>query len=133
MKAECIITDCSLLPMHHSGEGYTRDSVIALKIGKVYEVFATSNTSSTISLLVMDEDEFPRCYPAEVFKIIDDTVPNNWFFRYFPDNEFNIQAIWGPERLVRDDGFNDALMDRNPTALHLFHTEVYHPGGVDRE
>jgi len=33
----------------------------------------------------------------KVFKVVDDTVPDNWFFKYYSDNQFGVQAVWGPE------------------------------------
>jgi hypothetical protein len=124
MKAECVITNGALLPAYYSALGYTAETVIGLKLGQVYEVYGTSVWRSIVSVLVMDEHEFPSWYPVEVFKVVDDTVPNNWFFKYYPDNEFGVQAVWGPERLIKDDGFYDALNDRDPSALHLFRTEL---------
>jgi hypothetical protein len=124
MKAECVITNGALLPTHYSALGYTAETVIALKVGQVYEVYGTSVWRSIVSFLVMDGDEIPSWYPAEVFKVVDDTVPDNWFFKYYPDNEFGVQAVWGPERLVKEDGFYDALNDRDPSALHRFRMEL---------
>ena len=124
MKAECVINDGSLLPTHYSALGYTEQTVIALKVGQIYEVYGTSVWRSIVSVLVVDEDDSPTWYPAEVFKVVDDTVPDNWFFKYYPDNQFGVQAVWGPELLVKEDGFYDALNDRVPSALHRFRMEL---------
>lgn len=124
MKVECVIADGALLPTHYSSLGYTAETVFALKRAHVYEVYGTSVWCSIVSILVVDEDDFPTWYPAEVFKVVDDTVPGNWFFNYYSDNEFGVQAIWGPERLVKDDGFYEALNDRDPSALHIFRSKV---------
>jgi|SRR5579862_3130457 len=122
MKVECIITDGSLLPKFCGPLGYTAETVFALKPARIYEVYGTSVWRSMVSVLVVDEDDLPTWYPMEVFKVVDDTVPGNWFFKYYSDNQFGVQAVWGPERLVRDDGFYDALNDRDPSALHVFRT-----------
>jgi hypothetical protein len=124
MKAECVITNGALLPARYSALGYTAHVVIALKVGRIYEVYGTSVWHSIVSFLVMDEDESPNWYPAEVFKIVDDTVPDNWFFKYFSDDQLSLQAVWGPELLVKEDGFYDALNDRVPSALHRFRMEL---------
>jgi len=124
MKAKCVITNGALLPAHYSALGYTADVVIALKVGRIYEVYGISVWRSIVTFLVAEEEDFPTWYPAEVFKLVEDTVPNNWFFKYYPDNEFGVQAVWGPERLVKEDGFYDALNDRDPSVLHLFRTEL---------
>ena len=124
MKAECVITNGALLPAHYSALGYTADVVIALKVGRIYEVYGTSVWRSIVTFLVAEEDDFPTWYPAQVFKVVDDTVPDNWFFKYFSDNQFGVQAVWGPELLVKEDGFYDALNDRGPSALHRFRMEL---------
>jgi hypothetical protein len=124
MKAECVITDGAMLPAYYGSLGYTAETVIALKRGKIYEVYGTSVWRSIVSFMVVDEDDFPTWYPAEVFKVVDDTVPENWFFKYYPDSQFGVQAVWGPERLVREDGFYDQLNDRDPSALHVFRTAL---------
>ena len=124
MKAECVITNGALLPARYSALGFTAHVVIALKVGRIYEVYGTSVWHSIVSFLVMDEDESPSWYPAEVFKIVDDTVPDNWFFKYFSDDQLSLQAVWGPERLVKEEGFYEALADGDPTAVHTFRTEL---------
>jgi len=87
-------------------------------------VYGTSVWRSIVTFLVAEEDDFPTWYPAQVFKVVDDTVPDNWFFKYFSDNQFGVQAVWGPELLVKEDGFYDALNDRVPSALHRFRMEL---------
>ena len=124
MKAECVITDGARLPTHYSALGYTAETVIALTVGQAYEVYGTSVWRSIVSFLVMDGDEIPSWYPAEVFKVVDDTVPDNWFFKYFSDDQLSLQAVWGPERLVKEEGFYEALADGDPTAVHTFRTEL---------
>ena len=124
MKVECVITDGALLPKRYISLGYAAETVIALKRGQIYEVYGTSIWHSIVSVLVVDKDDFPTWYPAEVFKVVDDTVPGNWFFKYYSDNEFGVQAVWGPECLVKDDGFYDALNEREPSALHTFRKEL---------
>jgi hypothetical protein len=124
MKVECVITDGSLLPKRYSSLGYGAETAITLKRGQVYEVYATSVWRSIVSVLVVDEDDFPTWYPAEIFKIVCNTVPGDWFFKYYSDNEFGVQAVWGPECLVKDERFYDALNDREPSALHTFRKEL---------
>ena len=124
MKAECIITDGALLPTHYRELGYSAETVIALKVGQIYDVYGTSVWRSIVSVLVVDEDESPMWYPVEAFKVVDDTVPENWFFKYYSGNRFGVQALWGPERLVKEAGFYDALNDRDPLALRIFRTEL---------
>jgi hypothetical protein len=124
MKVQSLITDGALLPKKYSAAGYTAKTTFALTIGKTYEAYGTSVWRSIVSVLVMDDDDFPTWYPMEVFTTVDETVPDGWFFKYFTDSEFSLEAIWGPERLVKEEGFYDALSDRDPSALHKFRTEL---------
>ena len=123
MKVRCVINNGALLPSRYNALGYTAETVIALRLDKIYQVYGTAIWRSSVSVLVVDEHEFPSWYPVEAFKVVDDTVPNNWFFRYFPNSEFSVQAVWGPERLVKEEGFHDALNDRDQSALQIFRTE----------
>lgn len=124
MRVKCIITDGSLLAERYRCLGYEAETMIAVESGKVYEVYATSVWRSIVSVLVVDEDDFPTWYPAEVFEIVCNSIPGDWFFKYYSDNEFGLQAVWGPEYLVKDERFYDALNDREPSALHTFRQEL---------
>lgn len=122
MNVECIIVEGNLLPKRYISSGYTAETKFALRLGNIYEVYATSVWRSIVSILVVDEDELPTWYPAEIFRVVDGKVPSNWFFKQYHDNECGLQAIWGPESIVKNDEFYDVLNDRDPSALHYFRT-----------
>jgi len=124
MKVKGLFTNGALLPKEYSVADYTAKTTFAVTIGKTYEAYATSVGRSIVSVLVLDDDDFPSWYPMEVFTIVDDTVPEGWFFKYFADSEFSVQAIWGPERLLKEEGFYDALNNRDPSALHMFRSAL---------
>jgi hypothetical protein len=93
-----------------------------IMIGKHYIVFGQVLFARKLMYLV-DPDEMtrPNWYPAELFDVVDGTIPNSWQFSYYAYGySEDLGAIWGYDNLVSDPNHFNALSEREPEALLVF-------------
>ena len=101
MKVKCIANrGIDLFPQTIEA-GTTIKIKFDLNICKVYVVYGILLYNQTLKYLISDEQyDSPYWYPAELFEIIDHSLPINWhfnFYGYSKHPEYNIytNAIWG--------------------------------------
>ncbi len=124
MKVACIVNSGAQL-----GESYfllgSAQSLATLTIGREYTVVAMELLESRIKLLVSDDYDQPMWYPVELFEIKDFRLPPEWCFAVNPcPNQPMVKALWGYELLILDPHHNEALIERDPSALNIFKNEM---------
>jgi len=89
-------------------------------INEIYTVYGIHVYENKISyLLVTGADWQPMWYYAELFEIIDNLFPIEWYFNFW-GYESQVSAIWGFKELVNKDNFHDDLLEREPYAIEIF-------------
>jgi hypothetical protein len=92
-----------------------------LVVGEVYTVYAISLTSQDINYLTMDKwDTNPFWHPADIFSIIDNRLPPDWYFHYrgFGKGQI-VRGIWGYKELESEEYFQN-LFEREEETLRIF-------------
>ena len=93
-----------------------------VRVGEKYDIFGQAIFNKKLLYLIDPDDASkPNWYPAELFEMVDGTLPETWEFDCFPDQfGSDLGAIWGYRELVCDpDHFNE-LAERTPDALLIF-------------
>ena len=121
MRAICTANHGSALPREHLGRsGNTPFSEFDLEIGHEYVVYGIIVSKGLLSYLVIGTGRFAQWYPAELFRVSQSKLPDNWHFVYFrKDLGLLVDAIWGYEELTKPDHF-DGLSDMQPSAINVF-------------
>ena len=121
MRVVCTANHGSALSAKHfEKSGNTPFSEFDLKIGEEYVVYGIIVSKGLLSYLVIGTARFAQWYPADLFKVSQSKLPDNWHFVHFREDQgFLVEAIWGYEELTKPDHF-DALSDMQPSAINIF-------------
>lgn len=131
MLLKCVAEVGADLGPYELGLFYTPETRFDLTRGCLYRAYGMMLHSSALIALTTDDYGAAAWIPLQAFTVEDPSLPSGWLFRHFPrfprggsPGNVNIQAIWGYPELVRDLTHNEALMDRDPTAMAIFSAEV---------
>ena len=98
-----------------------------LEIDSLYVVCGVSIFKDTLNYLIVGKySNFIMWEPAELFEVVDNRIPPNWYYNYFgkeylSDMENNpFYAIWGYKEITENLDHNHNLMERNPDDLKIF-------------
>lgn len=94
-----------VVPLRTDGEFWS------LTPGKEYVVIGLDHDSYR----VIDDIEEPILLPKIGFKVVDDTIPENWIWNRFSDDEYYADPPGLHER-----GFYEAYFDGKPEARKMF-------------
>ncbi len=122
MKVKCIANrgeDLSLQSIE-AGDLITTD--FQIDIGNIYIVYGIAIWKGVIQYLTFDKHEtLPFWHPSELFIVVDNALPNEWYFQYYGDkNEHNLMALWGYKELVSDQSHYEELIEREDKAIKVF-------------
>lgn len=123
MKVTCIDNTNKVLSEKALLQGYIiKTEFEKLKIGGQYIVFGISIWGEVMYYLIIDEDEiYPIWYPADLFNVVDASLPLGWHFNYFGFKDDNsLVLISGYKELATLTNHNDMLMERDENALKIF-------------
>lgn len=106
-------------PYHHMEEEFQ------LNIGDTYVVYGISMFLETIQYLTFDKwGNAPFWHPAELFEIVDNRLPPEWYYEFYGYNDKStdllLNALWGYKELVLDADHYDQLIEREPDAMSIF-------------
>lgn len=120
MRVICIANHGSALsPKHFEQTGNTPFSEFDLDIGQEYVVYGIIVSTGLLSYLLIGTSGSAQWYPAELFKVSQSKLPDNWHFVHLQEHGFLVDAIWGYQELLKSDHF-DALSEMEPAALNVF-------------
>ena len=122
MKVKCIGNSGNDLSSITLASGHLQTTKFSLKIEEIYMVYGISVWKGIIHYLTMDKfNTVPSWYPAELFIIIDNLLPIEWYYKYFNSNKyFDVSALWGYKELVLDENHYDDLIERKAEAITVF-------------
>jgi len=89
-----------------------------INIGEEYAVYSMLMCRGHLNYLLSN---IAHWYPAELFEILDNSLPPTWFFEFSIDEDESFQtAIWGYKEMIFNSEHHDALFEREPEALEVF-------------
>ena len=94
-----------------------------LEVNKEYYVYGIILYEDGIKYLLYVDSEipaFPLWYPAELFEVVDNVLPANWYYKFNGVIEGAVSAIWGYKELVLSDSHFDSLEEQETADIELF-------------
>jgi hypothetical protein len=121
MKVKCISNMGDGLSKQSIKAGRNLDSSFHLKIGDVYVVYGINQWRNTLNYLTMNKaDSMPIWSPAELFEVVDEKIPADWYFKYLGHTENLLNAIWGYKELAMNPQHYDGVIGEDKKDLALF-------------
>jgi len=121
MKVLCIANRGSNLSAKNFEEGNTSSTELDLEIGKEYVVYAINLWKGLLGYLIVGEGMYPAWYPAELFNVTRNEIPNDWYFARFSEEQgFDLYAVWGYDNLVNTEDHYDELANLEKKAIDVF-------------
>ena len=122
MKVECIAEEGYLFGRVGANEGNSMKSNYnhGLKLAKVYIVYAVKQYKGEISYLIYNENQMSSWMFADLFKIVDNSIPISWRFNYFGYQPDGISFIIGYKEIVESTNHYEGLAERTKKESELF-------------
>jgi hypothetical protein len=97
-------------------------SIYQITVGNVYIVYGIITMQRIVYYIILDDtEEHPWPYPSELFKVIDNRIPPDWFYNFYGYESSNsIDSTLGYKELGLDKQHYIDLMERERTALDIF-------------
>ena len=108
----------SLKAFHNPEENFQ------LKVNDIYTVYGINVWGDIVHYLTLDESNTtPSWNPAELFEIIDNKLPTEWYFKFYgyeAKNTDSVYAVWGYKELALDLEHYFQLINIVPAAVAIF-------------
>jgi hypothetical protein len=126
MLAKCRHVSGATLVPPANGTFYTPRSEFHVTLDKHYYIAGLGIFEHVPLVLIRDDTEGPNWLPLAAFDVPAQSTPAHWEFVAEIAELANSgwTARWGYPRLVRELAHVEALIERNPEALAIFHDEV---------
>jgi hypothetical protein len=124
MLVKCLFNTGKNLSKNYILAGDTIETDFQINIGELYNVYGVNVWKGTINYLISSEKwrNRPLWIPAELFEIVNTTIPNNWHFKFYGYPDERLNAILGYEEMVTNQKHYDELIEREGDALDIFHS-----------
>ena len=102
--------------------GATAYTEYGLTIGKEYIVMGIILGEGTLYYLI-DDSGYASVYPYPLFEIVDNKLPQNWFYKALNNIDENYpyqEAIWGYYELCCDKNHFEQLIEREEDAQRIY-------------
>jgi len=124
MKVKCINNTAKVLMNYPKKPlGISENSKYGLlEIGKEYLVMGIITGEGMLNYLIDDSGIISTC-AYQLFDIIDNNLPSNWFFKAYTNNDDVYpyrEAIWGYYELCNDVNHYEQLIEHEEVALHIY-------------
>lgn len=120
MLVKCITKEGYLHSPNEVKEGYKqRTTYEEIQEDNSYYVYGIIHYEGGFRYLIYDDHETAYWFPAELFKIIDSTIPESWHFKFYGQNNEPVSAIFGYKKLMDDDHV-DGLAELNEEDVDVF-------------
>ena len=124
MRVKCIANNHNNISDAYIKAGHFTTSIIdeLVEVGKIYTVYGIYSSTGVLSYLINSPwENCPIWHIAEIFEIVDNTIPQGWYFNYWGYGDTNtVNAVWGYRELALDGHHFDGLQERIPEACGLF-------------
>jgi hypothetical protein len=121
LKVRCITDDGYLFSPRKVREGYNQKTTYnGIEVNRDYNVYGILFYEDGLRYLLFDDYETPYWYPAELFEVIENKIPETWYYKFYGYDEEGISAIWGYDELVHSEKHFDGLSEQEPEEIELF-------------
>lgn len=101
--------------------GFSEETSFDVSLDIEYVVYGISFWRKIIFYLICDDYKLPNWYPSEIFKIVNNDIPNNWkFVTKENSNEYSVKALLGYPELIEIEEHYAGLIERDKVALDIF-------------
>jgi len=127
MKVRCIANTGKDLSERSIKAGQLRATEYnGLDLGKIYTVYSMFLLRGRIDyLLSVGDSRLSSWSPAELFEIVDHSLPPSWYFIFkgyeTENNNGPVEALWGYKEMVYDLEHNSNLTECEPEDLKIFY------------
>lgn len=123
MTVKCITNKSKNLPEVYldTMAGFTVNTEFDLSLDKIYPVFGISIRDGQIFYYLCGDVHpyYPVTYPAPLFEIVNDLLPDFWHYRFFSKNPDH-QVLITFKEWIDNQFFYDKLTDLERSALEIF-------------
>lgn len=132
MLLACVSNDPRSLADHQLSRAAPYSSNFPLSVGSAYAVLGMLIHETIFHFLVRDDDYTPTFAPAGMFELWSGPIPSGWGFSLESGIRASgrdlwaspVVALWGYPELINDPSHMDALAERDPAALAIFHSRA---------
>lgn len=119
MKIKSVATLRKDLNPETQGVLITRD--FELPLGKIFVVYGISIWQGVLNYLIVEDNEKPFWFPAELFVVEDTLLPSGIHYKYFGlQDKRGLNALWSYKEMVLNDQHYIDLIEREPDAEGVF-------------
>lgn len=93
------------------------DTLFFLKINEQYTVYGMAIWAGVLHYLVVDIWGRPSWFPAGLFAVLEDIIPEHFHFKFY--RKYELSAVWGYRELL-DEQHYDCLIERQDEDLAIF-------------
>jgi hypothetical protein len=121
MKVKCIKTEGYTFGIRDVKNGVNMTTNYnGVDLNNNYFVYGIIIYREGIRYLLHDKFDMPNWYPAELFTVIENNIPNNWYYKFNGYTEYGITAIWGYHELVNNEEHYNGLCEQESNDVNLF-------------
>jgi hypothetical protein len=126
MKVKAIATEGKYLSKKALDSFHNPEEYFDLNLGEFYVVYGINIWDGLIHYLIYVTSHLgPYWTPSELFTIIDNRLPPEWFFRFYGYEKHAhpislVNAVWGYNEIALDPVHYEGLIEREHNALDIF-------------
>jgi|APAga8741244001_1050109.scaffolds.fasta_scaffold02488_2 hypothetical protein len=124
MIVKCISNEGYMFSPKSVREGHDLKTIYEeLQVNKEYYVYGMILYEEGLKYLIYIESEmpaYPLWYPAELFEVVDDSLPSDWNYKYNGVIDDAVAAVWGYKELVSSESHFDGLSEQENKDIELF-------------
>lgn len=121
MRVKAIATSGNDLTKKSLEAFHDRNEQFQLGIGDIYTVYGINIWRGIVHYLTFDKwYNNPFWHPAELFEIVDNRIPPNWYFNFYGYEDHKIDlvnAVWGYKELALSKEYYFQLIDRDELSI----------------
>lgn len=95
-----------------------------LTLNNSYVVYGMVIFQEGLDYLILDDNDMPMWYSAELFEVEESSLPSKWHHSFWGYDEYDVTAIWGYVELVNSQEHFDGLAEQNEQDVELFMKQV---------
>ena len=94
-----------------------------LEVGGLYTVYGINMWQGLIHYLTFNKwGKVPFWTPSELFEIVDNRLPPEWYFNYYGYGEsIEVNAVWGYKELALNQTHYYELINREGDSMDIFY------------
>lgn len=122
MKVKCIANNYAGLSERSKKAGRDLNVIFHVTVGDVYTVYGVNLwRRGTLSYLTMNAaNSLPIWTPAELFEVVEDKLPADWYYKFLGVSDDYLNAVWGYKELVQNPKHYTGLVGEDRKEIEFF-------------